>query len=258
MKKINWKSFFQWFLFSITTILIFLLFYFIFDKIVMPLYTRHSQQVVVPDITNKSMRVSEKLLKDSKLNLVVHEEKFDSNYPPGFVLFQNPAPGSKVKKGRRIYLTVGKGQQIIEMPQLIGNSERDAKFILSQNKLVLKNIKYKNDNEYLVGVTCNQSVSPGEMIAVGEEINITVSLGRDPNRVIVPEVVGKSLKDAIYSLKSAGLFITEYEYQSTDKVLPNTVLGQSLSPGTQVTKNDSIRLVLSKLPGNVDEEKLQW
>lgn len=239
--------------------LVFLFLYLLTDYLLMPLYTRKWQKVNVPDVTRYSQRVAAKMLKNNGLQLVVKEEKFDINYPPGYVLFQNPEPGSRVKRGRRIYLTVGKGYRTIEMPRLISEPLRDALFILTKNQLVVGKI----DSNYSLkspGVVFAQSVSPGELVPVETKIDLHVSLGTDPEKILVPELIGKSREDALIEINLTGLVLGGYEYQFTDKILPNTVLGQIPAQGTHVTKHDTVFLTLSRLPEKTEEteEEIPW
>ncbi len=227
----------------------FLLLYIIMDNLFMPIYTRHWQSVKVPEVTFKSYRAAKKILRQKGLNALILDEKFDGNYPPGYVLFQNPLPNSAVKKGRRIYLTVGRGNKIIQMPDLIGISERDAKFSIEQYQLELIKIYYVNDMHYPVGVVCEQSVPADEDIEVGSSIELGISIGQEEFSYIVPSLIGKSKEEALENIEKSGLILGKILYQETDKILPNTVIRQSLTSGQQVTSNDSLSIVLSKLPG---------
>lgn len=239
------------------TIGLFFLLFLSCNYLVMPLYTRHWQVIRVPEVTHMSATAAEKLLQKRGLKAIKSDEKYDENYPPGFVLFQNPEPGTPVKKGRRIYLTLGKGLRVFEMPKLTGNSERDAKFILNQHDLKLGEISYRNDDFYPSGVVCAQSLPVGREVGVGEIIDFVVSLGDMPSEFIVPQVTGKTLEEALLSIRKAGLTIGEIEYQENHRLLPNTVLGQSIEPGLQVSMGDTLNLSVSKLPDSSSEDK-RW
>ncbi|MBN2413430.1 PASTA domain-containing protein [candidate division KSB1 bacterium] len=226
-----------------------MLLYIIMDNLFMPVYTRHWQSVNVPEVTFKSFRAAKKILQQKGLNGLILDEKFDGNYPPGYVLFQNPLPNSAVKKGRRIYLTVGKGNKIIQMPDLIGISERDAKFTIEQYQLELIKIYFVNDIHYPLGVVCEQSIPAGEDIEVGSSIELGISIGQEEFSYIVPSLIGKSKEEAMENIEKSGLILGQILYQETDKILPNTVIRQSLTSGQKVNRNDSLNIVLSKLPG---------
>jgi beta-lactam-binding protein with PASTA domain len=229
--------------------------YYLFDLIVMPLYTRQYQAVQVPAVTNLSFSAAEKLLADKGLQPVKGAEKYDEKHPTGFVLFQNPEAGALVKKGRRIYLTVGKGERHFSMPRLIGMAERDARFTLGDQGLVPGEITYKGDPFYPEGVVCAQGIDPGQLVAVGQNIDLVVSSGIEPHGYIVPELVGKSLNDALLEIEESGLILGKIEDQETDKVLPNTVISQSLQPGQQAAKGDTLHIVVTKLAGDKEQEQ---
>jgi beta-lactam-binding protein with PASTA domain len=228
--------------------------YFLLDLLIMPIYTRHWQRVQVGNVLNMSYTAAQKMLKKEGLHVVKAEEKYDENYPPGFVLFQNPEAGAYVKKGRRIYLTIGKGLRIFTMPKLIGMAERDALFTLEEHNLVVGKTSYDLDNFYPEGVVIGQSKPAGEDITIGETVDIVVSLGVEPSNFIVPDIVGKSLNDAKAAILRAGLAVGNIHYEIFDKLLPNTVIEQSKTPGTQVHVGDSIDLTVSRLTSQDNEE----
>ncbi len=224
------------------------------DKLVMPMYTRHWQSIVVPNVTYMSHDAAAKILAERSLKPVKGGEKYDEKFPPGFVLFQNPEAGSQVKSGRRVYLTVGKGQMIFEMPNLVGKNERDVRFILNEKQLKLGKIEREMDHYYPENVVIDQSVEEGQDVATGQIIDIVVSLGIQPLDYTVPDVVGKSLEEAEEIIYKAGLVLGRRTYQVTEKLLPNTVLSQNLVPGTSVFRGDSVHVVVSSLVEIEEEE----
>lgn len=231
--------------------------YALLDFLLMPILTRHWQSIAVPNVTHLSTQAASKLLAQEGLLAVKGTEKYDENFPPGFVLFQNPEAGAPVKKGRRIYLTVGKGQKVFPMPMLVGKPERDVKFLLDQLNLRLGSVTFENDTFYHEGVVSAQSIEPETEVAVGTSVDLVVSIGIEPTEFVVPDLVGKSEDDAELSIKKAGLTLGEITYQETDKLVPRTVISQSLEAGLDVAKGDTLNIVVSKLPGN-EEGKKPW
>lgn len=234
-----------------------LVFYALLTYLLLPLYTRHWQGVKVPDVTYLSSAAAEKIVTHAKLRPVVAATKYDENFPPGFVLFQNPEAGSLVKNGRRIYLTVGKGKQRIPVPGLVGKSIRDARFILEQSNLKLGQTMYKPDSVFLEGVVSSQSIDSLVLVPIGQTIDLTVSLGYEPSVFVVPDLVGKSEEDALWAIKKAGLTLGGVYYQATERLIPRTVISQSLEPGSQVAKGDTLSIVVSRMAGT-DKENLPW
>jgi len=62
----------------------------------------------------------------------------------------------------------------------------------------------------------------------------------------VPSLIGKSLYEAKENLKINGIKIGEITYEERDKILPETVLQQSLEAGKKVESGNLIDLVVSK------------
>jgi len=222
--------------------------YLVFDLAVMPLYTRQHQAITVPDVLNKSLAEAEKTLQRSGLRLVKGGEKFDETLAAGKVIFQSPEASSVVKKGRRIYVTVSKGGRTFTMPKLVGLALRDVKFMLQDYELSLGFITYRRDPFLPDGVVCDQSIAEGNTVGVHSRVDITVSLGVEPTEYIVPDLVGRSIEDALLELQKAGLTSGTISRQATDELLPETVISQSLQAGLEVAKGDTIHLVVSMLP----------
>ncbi|HNR69157.1 MAG TPA: PASTA domain-containing protein [bacterium] len=228
-----------------------LLLFLLLDNLIMPLLTRHWQSVDVPNVANLSWNAAEKVLRDKGLKAVKAAEKYDREIPPGFVIFQSPEAGSPVKKGRRIYLTIGKGERIVEMPKLIGFSIRDAEFILNDYNLTLGDVTREPDDYWPEGVVSQQSVPAGHEVMDGAVIQLKVSLGNAATAFIVPRLVGRSIDDALLEIQKAGLAVGAISYQTTEELIPETVISQSLSEGQEVAKGDSINLVVCRLPHKV-------
>ncbi|HNW60602.1 MAG TPA: PASTA domain-containing protein [bacterium] len=223
------------------------LLYLLFDWAIMPLYTRQYQSIPVPDVLNIPFNAAERRLKDLGLRVVKAEEQYDEKVAAGDVRFQIPEAGIPVKKGRRIYLTISKGHKILTMPKLTGMSERDARFALEEAELLAGEVDYRTDEFYPAGVVCGQSVAAGADIRHGTHVDLSVSVGIEPSEYIVPATVGLSLDQALQTIRQAGLTPGVISEQRTGKLLPNTVVSQSIEAGTVVSKGDSLNLVISIL-----------
>jgi len=224
-----------------------LLLYALFDWALMPLYTRQYQSILVPDLLNMPYPSAERRLKSLGLRAVKAEEQYDEQVAAGDVRFQIPEAGTPVKKGRRVYLTISKGHKILTMPKLTGLSERDAQFALEEAELKLGAVDYRTDEFYPAGVVCAQSVAAGADIRHGTRVDISVSIGIEPSEYVVPATVGLSLDQALQLIRQAGLTPGTITEQRTGKLLPNTVVSQSLEAGTVVSKGDTLNLIISIL-----------
>ncbi len=219
------------------------------DWIFMPLYTRHGQEVEIPDITKMRYEDAKSALENAGFAIVKEEERFSDEFPFGIVLEQSPAPFAKVKYGRRVHVVTSRGEKRIQVPDLIGRSQREAELLLNQARLVLGAVGYDYSNIHPEGAVSWQSVPPRAEVALNTKVNITLSVGAEPEVFVVPELEGRTLTDALLKIKQAGLRIGQLTYTIVPDLLPETVIRQSLPSNTNVIKGATIDLEISTLPG---------
>ena len=83
--------------------------------------TRHNREQDVPDFANMSMEEARRTADEASLRLEVTDSVYITRMAPGAVYKQNPVAGSKVKKNRRILLTINaKAPKTVKMPSLVG------------------------------------------------------------------------------------------------------------------------------------------
>lgn len=224
------------------------------DKIIMPLYVHYGQEVVLPKIIGMSFEQAREFLQARGFKIIKNREMHDPHLPEGYIISQNPEPYAVVKKGRRVYVTVSMGKREVIVPRLIGGSEKDAEFTLKRLELELGEVNYDFSNYYPKGVVIGQLIPPDSSVKVGTRVDIIVSLGKPYDKYIVPKVVGMNLKEARRSLMIAGLKPGKISYRVQNELLPETVIEQSIPPGTQVHQGDSVDLVVSKVEINDDKD----
>jgi len=232
---------------GLVTVVVLIIWMFFMDWIVMPVYTKHGREEELPDITEHPFDEAREILESGGFKIIKDREKSDSNYPRGTVIFQNPQPYAKVKRGRRIYVTVSSGEKAVTVPQVVGASERDAAFILNHAGLVLGRVSYEFNDDYPQGVVCEQSVPADGEVGAKTLVDLKVSRGTMPSRFVVPNVVGKNIETAKKMLWEAGLTVGAVENQSQADLVPGTVLSQNVAPGTEVTQGRAVGLTISRV-----------
>lgn len=245
------KEYWHWFsnswLYRPTILLgIIIVFGLILDQMIMPRYIKLGDEIEMPDVLEMQVGEAERMLSDQGFNVMVKDSLFDANHEVGTVIEQNPYPYSTVKDGRRVYLTISIGEKPIIMPNLFGVSPREAELILETYDLSLRSRNYVYSDMYHEGTVMGQSYPPGQEIKAGSKIDITISLGKLQEESRVPNFVGKSLYEARQRLSKMQLSLGEISYQEKENILPETVLAQSLAPGTVFSTEDKINLVVSK------------
>lgn len=200
--------------------------FFILDDIVMPRYVQQGEMTQVPSVVGLTVEEALQILSDAGLEGKQAEIRPDKQYPVGTVAQQTPAPGSEVKFGRGIYLTVSGGETMISAPALRGKSIRDATLTLDRFGLKLGDVKYQVSSEYPENTIIEQSVAEGTNIPGGTPISVVASQGPSANRVPVPNVIRMPLAEAERVLLQSGLKAGVITFQINKSLLPNTVIDQ--------------------------------
>lgn len=210
------------------------------DRLIMPWYVNRAGTLEVPSVVGMKYEEATKKLSAVGLKPRQGDTRFDKKYSQGTVIAQNPSPRHKVREGRRVYLTVSGGEQLVDIPSLRGRSFRDAKIALEQRGLTLGDTLYEASNDFPEGTIIAQSVEGGTKVPEGTRVSLAVSQGKGVGRVLVPDVVGKSLIDTETILARSGLKIGKVNYQPSGELLPKTVVAQYPRAGDLVSQDKEI------------------
>jgi beta-lactam-binding protein with PASTA domain len=139
----------------------------------------------------------------------------------GAVYRQNPAPGSHVKSGRRIALTINAiNSKKLTMPNLVGLSMRQAKAELLSRGLVLGKLIYVQDmatNNVLKQIFENAEIEPGTMIESESSIDLVVGLNGYDFVTYVPDVIGLKQISAVDAVHDNSLNIKTLQFDRSVK-----------------------------------------
>lgn len=217
------------------------------DKAVMPILTRHGDECLVPDITYMSKQAAEIKLKDSDLKLVVALKEFNAQYPKGTIITQLPEPGATVKKGMNVRTTVSKGAASATVPALRGVTLREAKLLLEKEGLVMGDLLWFADNVLPDGVIVESRPDAGTVMKLNAEVQLVVNRKQTDIIVTVPDFVGLDFSETEILAEENYLIIGDVSYKVDDRMLPETVLFQSLPPDSEVPKWTIVNLTISQL-----------
>ena len=166
----------------------------IVTQIILGVITHHNQEIDVPDFSGKTVTEAVSFAAKNDVRVEVTDSVFIRRMAAGTVFSQNPAPGKKVKKGRRVMLTINAfNEKTVEMPDLVGYSLRQAKTELMSCGLVVGKLDYRSDiatNNVLDQIHKGRHIRPGTKIATESVIDLIVGLSPDNSLTYVPHVIG--------------------------------------------------------------------
>ncbi|MGD8294491.1 MAG: PASTA domain-containing protein [Desulfobacterales bacterium] len=218
---------------------------------------KSEDSVIVPNLVGKDVVTALELLSDLQLNTKVSGSEYDRQYPKNHVIYQEPEPGSEIKKDRDIRIILSKGPKEIAMPNLITLSQRQARMIMEENDISLGHLTYtysnRVENDHVIG----QVPPAGSMIIRKSSIDLLVSLGPRPLSYLMPEIAGMSLDKSLLIIERTNLKIGEIGIRY-DKHRPrNIVIDQEPPAGYQVKEGTSVNLVVNRKSGKAVGTHLQ-
>ena len=143
------------------------------------------------------------------------------------------------------FLSRQSGEDGTIVPNLVGSSKEEAETLLDEHELFIRVSGQQNSDQYEEGTIISQNLAEGLTVMKNTFIEVVVSIG--PRTVLVPNVVGQTLRDAEQLIENEGLTIGELQY--LDSNFPSgTVIRQSVQGETVVDNNSSIVLVVSRGP----------
>ena len=165
-------------------------------------------QATVPDLSNMKPEEAEAELAKYKLTGKSGNSEPSNDVEVGHVCRQSPNAGTSAKAGDTITYYLSSGPNEVEVPNVSGYSENNAKSALKSAGFTNVSVVYENSDTVTSGLVVRTDPSAGTKTAANQTITVTVSSGPSDKRVDVPYVVGESYSDARYELASAGFNVT--------------------------------------------------
>ena len=127
--------------------------------------------------------------------------KFDDQIEEGKAISTDPKAGEALKAGETIiiYISQGKEEKTVQVPDLTGLSEAAAKGSLESNSLVTGNVSYEFNSEVASGLVIRQSVSGGTEVKEGTTVDLVISNGAESKsyKVTIKGSISTSAEDLI-------------------------------------------------------------
>ncbi|WP_093784536.1 Stk1 family PASTA domain-containing Ser/Thr kinase [Actinacidiphila guanduensis] len=206
-------------------------------------YINDGQFTTVPGVLSLPQAEAQKKLSKAGLDTKV-EQGFSLTVPRGSVISTDPAPGRRIRGNGTVTVTVSKGPQHVQVPDVRGRDLATAR----------KEIKAAGLVPGTVAQAFSADVPRGQVIATdpagaterspGTPIALTVSRGAP---VDVPDVIGESVTDAQQDLESAGLKVVLAPGKVfSDRADKDKVALETPDAGTRAGTGDSVTITVSK------------
>ena len=161
---------------------------------------------LVPDILGVSLDTARIILENNGFKVGLVEEEHDEMVPQGDIITQDPRANTTLPKGSTVDVLISKGPalKVVNVPSLIGKTEREAKGILESKGLSLGEItKAPTGDEAQSGRIVEQNIPANTEVKAGSKVSVTIYEYRE---VTIPTgLTGKNVVTVYNQLKALGL-----------------------------------------------------
>jgi serine/threonine-protein kinase len=137
------------------------------------------KSVEVPTVKGTTERAARQRLTDAGFEVGV-QRRDSSEEDSGKVIGQSVAGGKEAKRGSKVLLTVGDGQQVTKVPDLTGLPYSEAENKLKEAGYLLDGVEEATSDTVPAGVVMKQDPLPGTTVDPNSYVYLTVSVGAPP------------------------------------------------------------------------------
>ena len=187
----------------------------------------------VPDIkAGLDVTTATAAINDADLTVVTGTApEFDDSVPVGAVLRTDPAAGTELTVNAPVTLILSAGPRPIVVPQVTGKSQADAEKSITDAGFTIGTVTRTFDARTAPGTVLRTDPTVGSTAARGSAVALTVA-----DSITVPDVRGKSTKDAIAAMRDAGFSVSVGDPAFDAGIDAGDILRTDPGPGTRVDR----------------------
>lgn len=159
----------------------------------------------VPPVADTNAMDAQRVL-ESKGFVVVVNSDYSDTVPVGVVISSTPKDQARVENGATVTLLVSLGVKQVQVPQVVGSTESEAKAALKDAGFTVDPSTLTYDDNIPKGQVMSSTPTAGQLVDHNTPVVLEVSNGPAP--IVIPDVVGKTEADARAAFDPFGLVVT--------------------------------------------------
>ena len=205
-------------------------------------------KIKIPSLAGLSIKEARATLSPLGLKVEVKEQIFSEEVAKGKIISSDPAGGGGVSKNGTVYLSISKGPERIQVPELLGLTLDSATATLNQAHLKVGSTTQSFSANVDAGLIISSSPKAGSDAKKDELINLVISKGIQ--QINISSYVGMSGDQALNELTGIGAVVTS-KYSYSDSVPSGVVISQTPDGTTPLAKGEKVLLEISKGPSSI-------
>lgn len=199
----------------------------------------------VVDFSQKDRESAMASAEAHKLNFVEDAPEYSSRIMPDYVIRQDINPFMVVLENSDISLVFSSKEEDYSLPDVVGYTEEEARAALECMDLqVISTIGEKTPG-VARGCVLEQDLAPYTEVKTGDTVYITVADSADAKACTVPELVGKTMENALMAANEAGATLIVTDKIFTDEKQHTEVLTQSVAAGEGIDADTAVEVTIA-------------
>lgn len=214
------------------------------NRWILPAHVGSDLSFAMPSLQGLSREEVYAIAAEKDLVLGEQPAEFDASLPSAYLLRQSPRAGVQIKPGRRVSVVFSAGPKMLALPDLRGQTERQAR--LSLEDLGLRPgdcLRCPGGEE--AGRVLSSRPGPGSRVPLGARVDLLLSEGEGRVAYLLPDLRGRRLEGALALLEGSGLPEPRLRYRRDGGSAPGSILEQSPPSGSRLERGRVLELVVA-------------
>ena len=210
-------------------------------KVVVSMGMETSNIVETPNVIGINLEEAEKILTETDLKIIERSSKFSDAFDTGYIISQEPSPGTELNRDDEVKVIVSLGRNILIIPNLVGY---DFTYVVSQlESMGLRVILNKEpDLVNMPGNVTRISPQSGIEVNVGDLVNIYIATTEQ--MIQMPDVTQMSTENAVSILQGLGIAYDIANIAVSFEIQKNLVMSQLPAPNSFISIGEKVLLLV--------------
>ena len=193
------KSFFRFVLLALVLLVVALV-----SALTAMRFAIHGREVAVPDLVGKTPAEARRIADAGGFQMDIERQYYSATVPEGKLLSQLPAPGTQVRRGWQIRVAQSLGPQRVEIPNVLGQSQRAAEINILRRGLNVGAVAQIGMRGAPSEQVLGQSPPPNASGIAAPKISLLTTESVAPQAFLMPNFSGQALGGVTLVLQDAG------------------------------------------------------
>lgn len=212
---------------------------------------RGAEETMVPDVRGVDLPSALVKMQDKELYPRISLRFTDDPSDKGRIVEQKPLPGTIVKAGRRIQLTVSRGPVVDKVENYVGQDLNEVKihlqtlFASARPLVTIKEPPVYLFDKASAGTVLEQKPPADTQIDGPVALELIVSRGPEKAQISVPDLRGLSFQDALLQIEKSNVAVVFAMRKADSHEKQGSVASETPEPGTRMAPTGRIQVTVT-------------